>query len=96
MIVPKILIHGRFQPDLSQFDKTKYTLKGYSLNEDNENYTLNVEEILDKKKLAYRTEVSDYVEQYARKAAIGETEGLAELSEKIRQITNDIRARYDI
>jgi hypothetical protein len=73
MIVNKILIDKSFQPDLSGFDETKYTLLGYTLNDDGETYTLNVEEIVNEKKQAYRNEVRDLLEQHTRLSLIGET-----------------------
>lgn len=83
------------QPDLSGFDETKYTLLRYSLNDDGETYTLNVKEIVNEKKQAYRNEVSDLLEQYTRLSLIGETEKIESILAEIKAITIEIRERYD-
>lgn len=94
MIVPKILINGSYQPELSGLDESKHCLLGYVLNEDGETYTLSVES-LDKKREAYEIEVGHLVQQYKRYEILNESAKLEALADEIRLKTNEIRNRFN-
>lgn len=93
MIVPKILVDGSYQPDLSGVDESKHCLLGYVLNDDGETYTLEYENI-DKKREAYELEVGRLVQQYKRYEILNETAKLESLAAEIRVKTNEIRNRF--
>lgn len=94
MIVNKILVDNSYQPDLSGIDQMKYIILGFSLNDDCESYTVNVEEIVNEKKESYRKEMRDLLEQHTRLTILEEFDRLEVIEEEIRQKTIEIRNRF--